>query len=306
MRKHRWVDKVTEFARKYVEGQEQSQEVKVALIDDGVSPNEELRGKIHSLGWPRQNPTDLTYPWYRSITGHGTEMARLIRMLCPQVKLYVAKISQWSHEGSRPEALAQFSTASTAAEAVAWAIEQKVDIISMSWNLIRTPENKDAIKRLDLEIQKASNQGIIMFCAAADQSLYGGRSELYPVCSDTEKIFAVGSADPHGAASAFVNPQEVEYLFPGESINISTIKEIKGSSVATALATGFAALILWCFGEQRGGRGMDKVRDPKVMRKIFDNLKVEKFVDATILLGSGKRIKGVKEVVDQCRNWIKA
>lgn len=172
----------------------------------------------------------------------------------------------------------------------------------MSWNLIKTASNKEEIRRLDLEIQGAANDDIIMFCAAADTKLYGSRQDLYPVSSNTTSIKAVGSSDPGGSASFFVHEEKVHYLFPGQDINEIDEGRGKGSSAATALAAGFAALILWCF-EKEGKNGMAAVKDPKKMHKIFENLEEKKFIDVTILLGDGKKVD-VKKVVRQCTKWI--
>lgn len=109
-----------QFVNEYLEGKETAshERVKVALIDDGVAVNiEELKGRIHRPGWPRQEPTDSADAWYTSMTNHGTDMARLIRMVCPHIELYVAKIGQWSNDGTNREAaLGEVSTAKIAAE----------------------------------------------------------------------------------------------------------------------------------------------------------------------------------------------
>jgi hypothetical protein len=113
------------------------------------------------------------------------------------------------------------------------------------------PEN-DA-ERLDLEnaILDANNAGILMFCSASDKG--PKQTNTYP-SKATNKIFTIGAANSSGATMAYVgNPANVDYTFPGDKVKVdggpmgTTASELKdGSSVATALAAGLAALILYC------------------------------------------------------------
>jgi len=64
--------------------------VKVAIIGDGV----DLIDSTHNLkvsggiSFVPQHPA-----WYLSSTGHGTEMATLIRRVCPFSDLYIARLN---------------------------------------------------------------------------------------------------------------------------------------------------------------------------------------------------------------------
>ena len=181
-------------------------------------------------------------------------------------------------------------------QAVEWAIKQKVHIISMSWSLVhkdgsdKLPSNSEQIRLLDDQIKEAARQGIIMYCAAADEGLYGSSKELYPKQSDTEHIKAVGSAQEFGQQSQFVDASQVDYLFPGEKIE--GLRGKKGSSAATAIAAGLAALILWCFEKHLGSVGLKKIAHPKQMHHLFTKLKAResKWVDATKVFKEGASI----------------
>jgi hypothetical protein len=64
--------------------------VKVAIIGDGVdlidsTQNLQVSGGISFV--PQH------HAWYFSSTGHGTEMATLIRRVCPFSNLYVARLN---------------------------------------------------------------------------------------------------------------------------------------------------------------------------------------------------------------------
>jgi hypothetical protein len=73
--------------------------ITVALLDDGVDPEWENMGKFMSgQGWPQPSESagndGQSAPFYASgREQHGNRMAALITMVCPFVRLYVAKIS---------------------------------------------------------------------------------------------------------------------------------------------------------------------------------------------------------------------
>lgn len=167
--------------------------------------------------------------------------------------------------------------------------------------MVKVDANKEQIALLDSKIQEAARKGIIMYCAAADQGQYGSDLELYPARADTKHVKAVGSARENGAASTSVDPSQVEYLFPGEEIE--ELGKRKGSSAATALASGLAALVLCCFEKQLGKGGSSRIANPKNMHEVFEKLKAKdsKWVDATRLFKEGNTIE---TVVKLCTKWI--
>jgi len=72
-------------------------DVKVAVIDDGIDPQDNYLSSRIAEGWPPDHWNGFeTFPpaFYFSSGGHGTKMARLITEVCPEVKLYVAKLEQ--------------------------------------------------------------------------------------------------------------------------------------------------------------------------------------------------------------------
>jgi hypothetical protein len=190
----------------------------------------------------------------------------------------------------------------------------------MSWTLIETQQNSKEISRLQAQIMDAAREKIIMYCAAADQGLYGGLKKLHPAGSDAT-IRVVGSATETGHSSGFVHQDQVNYLFPGEEFE--EIGNRKGSSAATALAAGFTALILWCFeASERNGKSKDRNRmhNPEHMHYLFEGLqnlinqsasktssRQSKWVDASLLLdrrGGSEGIDAVVETVDSI-TWPK-
>ena len=172
------------------------------------------------------------------------------------------------------------------------AIDKQVDIISMSWTIEKNNNNAEDIRTLQKAIEAAAEKGILMFCAAADQGIEPDRT--YPAAGSTS-VFKIGAAEAFGNASKFVDSHFVNFLLPGEQVvvddyvnnshnqNNSTTKVLTGSSVATALASGLAALILYCvqlgciYRSKDQGKGVDlkpyeALKDYERMVETFDRL----------------------------------
>ncbi len=116
----------------------------------------------------------------------------------------------------------------------------------MSWTIYQTQSggDDDGLLKLKKAIEHAGSKNIIMFCASEDSG-YSSYRKPYPATGcDLRFMKRVGSAGVYGERSDYVNPDQVDYLFPGE---IATQHQgCSGSSAATALAAGLAGLILWC------------------------------------------------------------
>jgi subtilisin family serine protease len=122
----------------------------------------------------------------------------------------------------------------------------------MSWTIERTELNTKAINRLEKAIELAANEGILMFCAATDQGGY--RDHSFPAASSTKRLFKIGAAEASGTAFKWLGDQRaVDFIFPGHNVeprpssdlDTNTKQPLTGSSVATALAAGLAAVILY-------------------------------------------------------------
>jgi hypothetical protein len=125
----------------------------------------------------------------------------------------------------------------------------------MSWTINAPTEEdlNDEFKELERAIIEASQADILMFCSASDE---GARQESTYPSKAVNKIFKIGGADPYGNVYKPVGePKAVDFILPGklvkgEDLSDTAVKKVQqywtGSSVATALAAGLAALILYC------------------------------------------------------------
>lgn len=209
-----------------------SNKVKVAIIDSGIDYTEDINVAERKNFIPGQDNVSIIY---EDLTGHGTAVAGILAAkdnndgvtgINPNVEIYSARV------------LDETNTApiSRVVEAINWAIEKKVNIISISFG---TNTDSEALKSA---IQNAYNAGILIIAAAGN----GGNVE-YP--ASYSEVVAVGSVDSNGQVSQSSSKGEaIELVAPGELIKStgSFGGEIvsSGTSMAVPHVVGVAS-ILW-------------------------------------------------------------
>ena len=136
----------------------------------------------------------------------------------------------------------------------------------MSWTFEKSKSIEAAISLLETAIGKANKKDILMFNSVPDSGLTGpGIENIYPTCLKDSGIIRIGAATRSGNPSDW-SGADCDYVLPGEKIVIDTINtpcwlaendgidyasqnkggSFTGSSYATALAAGVAALVLLC------------------------------------------------------------
>ena len=115
----------------------------------------------------------------------------------------------------------------------------------MSWSIeAAADENREELENLKQALAKAAEKNIILFCATSDKG-NATPDNLYPGC--VPMIISIGAATSTGEVSAIVRSRNVQFIFPGEAVEIDGKKNTAdGSSIATALAAGMAAMLLHC------------------------------------------------------------
>ncbi|KAF9636707.1 hypothetical protein BFW01_g7603 [Lasiodiplodia theobromae] len=255
---HKWITCMEEFAD-FIQrvklddsGLNQVPPITVALIDDGYDISEPgLNSKIvGGRSFCRHNSRNNHASYFVTRGGHGTVMANQICRVCPNAELFMLRLDEYAGvQGKRQ------ITAESAAQAVRAAIALGVDIISMSWTLEATPQNKDHITHLTTALTDAAKANILLFCAAPDQG--ADTTRTYPAAASAPCI-RIGAAEASGEAYEWLGAAPVDFLFPGANVLWSRPGDLAvdsgtggggrltGSSVATALAAGLAALALYC------------------------------------------------------------
>ncbi len=206
--------------------------IKVAIIDSGIDYTEDIDVVERKNFVPGQDEISIIY---EDLTGHGTAVAGILAAkdnddeisgINSNVEIYSARV------------LDETNTApiSRVVDAIHWAIEKNVNIISISFG---TNTNSEALKSA---IQDAYNAGILIIAAAGN----GGSIE-YPAAYD--EVVAVGSVDNNGQHSQSSSTGEaLELVAPGELIKstgaFGGVIITSGTSIAVPHVVGVAS-ILW-------------------------------------------------------------
>lgn len=209
--------------------------IRVAVIDTGIAADhpavrDNYRGGINILS-PYFAPQDYN--------GHGTHVAGIIAGrsaelgiigIAPRTHIYAVKA--FNRRGS-----AQLSDLLSA---INWCIENKMQIINMSFGMDKLSES------LKQAIQIAHQRGIVTVAATGNQGL---RSQIdYP--ARYPETIAVTSISKNRELSPFSNfGKGVDIAAPGDRIPSAWLnngrKEMSGTSMAVPHVTGTIALLLY-------------------------------------------------------------
>ncbi|RSL50676.1 hypothetical protein CEP54_011830 [Fusarium duplospermum] len=287
--KHEWIQCMKEFRRLLFDAKryydhgkiEESLEepIKIALIHDGVDIKDLEYSFIGGRTFCKRDPEhNLNDPYYVSSAGHGTIMAKQIHLLCPRAQFYVLRLEDHLSDES-----ARQITAKSAAQV---SVRKKVHVISMSW-AIDPPEDEEERRALESAITKAASADILMFCSASDQG--AKHVATYP-SKATPKIFTIGAATASGTVDSWVgNINNISFTSLGTKVELdggptdTSVEEVTGSSVATALAASLAALILYCVQvriliaadpveKQKARRDFQSLQKHESMMRVFKDI----------------------------------
>ncbi|PYI24833.1 subtilisin-like protein [Aspergillus violaceofuscus CBS 115571] len=165
------------------------------------------------------------------------------------VKLYVAQLETVDRSDGR-----RSFTSESATDAINWAVDRDVDIISMSWSI----NSNRALTHLNDAIGRAEKNQIIMLCSAIDQGSHV-RDNTYP--GKNKNCIKIGASTVTGERLGWVSKDACDFLLPGENVSLPRRRSSSssqsgptahpqagpyGSSVSTALAAGLAGALLYC------------------------------------------------------------
>ncbi|KAK4187371.1 hypothetical protein QBC35DRAFT_552243 [Podospora australis] len=266
-KEHGWLKCMDRFAHiiEYLDTESRDRQISVALIDDGVKStyagldNNIVTGKsfvrrpkssgLGTLLERMEESLSCVRNYESSHTGHGTVMAYFIRRVCPNVKLYIAKLDpeipprdgtasnnktmSFSIESAAEVSLNDLlitssskrccadSSSPLGAQAILWAVRKKVDIISMSWAMDHD-SNVRREKPLREAITEAADNNILLFCANPDRGADHENNDTYPLYVDQQRITCVGAATHDGKAWEKIhsNDQSCQFLLPGVELGI--------------------------------------------------------------------------------------
>jgi len=207
--------------------------------------------------------------------GHGTAMLSIVHRIAPFADVCVARIA------GKDEDLKRYPkrTSGNLAKAILWAVkEQDADIVSLSlgWEQEQRLDNNRVISNAISDALSHRNQNLLIFAAASN--LGGSKHELFPAKHQT--VFSIRGTNTKGKHEEF-NPclPELEEgeVFGTLGVEVPASNRGKlapqyinrsGTSVATAVAAGIAAIVVGYINIHDAKESWDNIR----MFKGFQNL----------------------------------
>ncbi|KAJ5491869.1 Peptidase S8/S53 subtilisin/kexin/sedolisin [Penicillium expansum] len=176
-------------------------------------------------------------------------ITQAISMMCPQAGFLLAGLDS-HYSASRGIILC---TAKSVSRAVRWATSHRASIICLP-EAIERPELKKEATDLNNAVDEALDAGILIFSSTRNLREWDNR--IYAVSAHHSECFRIGAVEDFSTTQPGLYFDNVDFLFPGyflmqtDSADLG-IKDLSffersGPSVATAFATGLAALILSC------------------------------------------------------------
>lgn len=225
-------------AEKSYEESKNLKKIKVAILDSGLDYDIDLPA-VEKKDFLEQ---EELHPLYQDMTGHGTSVASLICArenedritgIAANVELYIGRIFGYGNDAPVERVV----------KAINWAVEEKVNIIHMSFGTRKYSEE------LENAIERAYKKGILIIAAAgnAGQAQEDESTIEYPAAFD--HVISVGATNKYNNMADFSSTgTELDVVAPGDQVltdgAFGGVAVDNGTSISAAQVTGVAA-VLW-------------------------------------------------------------
>lgn len=205
--------------------------VKVAILDSGINQDiPQLSSRVVKSFNAIDNSSEVN-----PLNNHGTMIASIIARpsfekfpigINNQVELYDVQVLGKTGLGDIEHTIL----------GIKWAIENKVDIINMSYGFSKDDPQFHEV------IQRAHEEGIILVAASGNTI---GLSTDYP--AKYKEVLSISAIDKQKDIFIYAGKGKVDYVAPGVDVPVldetgEVVKET-GTSFATAYATGIISLL---------------------------------------------------------------
>ncbi|KAF4629433.1 hypothetical protein G7Y89_g8714 [Cudoniella acicularis] len=289
--------------------------VRVAIIDTGIDLPEvdlclyEDRLKDSLSFFDDKTDRSAMKSEYKDLDGHGTHAAALILRVAPKADIYVARVFGSRNLGSTPAAdihdrIVRVGSKSPlriiaySSKAIDHAIDPtkwNVDIISMSFGF------ENSIPVIEKVIRRAADRNVIMLASPSNS---GGKSpaawparhpdviDIYATDSYGNKCNFTPNPPPKSERFAILG-RAVKSSWP-EDLDSNGEKRKSGTSIATPIAAGIAAMVLAYMKTLIAANGGDftsrdvemlsKIRTSNGMSVFFRNMVLDQRQDYSFLV----------------------
>ncbi|MFC5402393.1 S8 family serine peptidase [Cohnella soli] len=217
--------------------------IKVAVLDTGINTESAELSIAGGVSFVPEEPS------FDDLNGHGTAVAGILAAqknetgivgVAPGIDLYAVKVMNQSGVGYYSQVI----------DALDWAIEQHIDIVSMSF------AGQANSKALSEAIHLAAESGILMVAATGNDGI---NAVSYPAKYD--KVVAVGAVNRQNQLAYFSNTgNEVDLVAPGVDVEVLKLDDTTEARSGTSFAVPFVTGTLALLKSQHPEMGADAVR----------------------------------------------
>jgi subtilisin family serine protease len=253
------------------------EKVKIAVLDTGAAQSakpgtpEIIRKSKARIKWRKFEGSILSPR--EDEDGHGTQVASIILQVTPFAQLFVYRVVKQRTDHIQP---------SVVAAAIEDAVKAGVDIINMSFGWDQ--ESGEGHEQLRAALRKCSQNDVLVFAATSNDDLESESGMAYPARDD--RVIAIDAASARGEWLPF-NPsrdnefkthrftalgQGIKTDFPTQLDTQEGWKRMDGTSAATPVAAGIAALVLEFARQPPLGyapKVAELLKRPEAMREVL-------------------------------------